>query len=140
MSTPTPTVGVVNGHTHSSPYGYTPSAAANITFLATFVFALFLSYLTYRILSLAHLVMGLKHRTWYFATVFVLGGLGYSSSLTLLTLAELIGYIGRVGSAFDVTLDIYFIIQICCLIFAPAFFSAGLYLAIGTLYVPRKRN
>ena len=75
--TPTPTVGLVNGHTHSSPYGYTPSAAANITFLATFAFALLLSCLTCRILSLAHLVIGLKHRTWYFTTVFVLGGLGY---------------------------------------------------------------
>jgi hypothetical protein len=52
----------------------------------------------------------------------------------LLRIGEVIGYIGRVGSAYDVTLDVYFIIQICCLIFAPAFFSAGLYLAIGTLY------
>ena len=52
----------------------------------------------------------------------------------MLRIAEVIGYIGRVGSAYDVTLDVYFILQICCLIFAPAFFSAGLYLAIGTLY------
>ena len=28
--------GVVDGHTKISPYGYTPSAAANISFLATF--------------------------------------------------------------------------------------------------------
>ena len=38
MSTNTTTVGVVNGHTHSSPYGYTPSAAANITFLVTLTY------------------------------------------------------------------------------------------------------
>jgi len=30
------TSGVVDGHTKFSPYGYTPSAAANISFLATF--------------------------------------------------------------------------------------------------------
>jgi hypothetical protein len=47
---------------------------------------------------------------------------------------EVVGYIGRVGSAFDVTYDIYFIIQICCLIFAPAFYSAALYWTIGVLY------
>ena len=40
MPSPTPTPGVVNGHTRHSPYGYTPSAPANITFLAIFVYAL----------------------------------------------------------------------------------------------------
>jgi hypothetical protein len=87
--TPTPTVGVVNGHTHSSPYGYTPSAPLNITFLATFAFAPLLLSLTHRILSLVHLAIGLKHRTWYFTIVFVLGGLGYSSSITLLILRRI---------------------------------------------------
>jgi len=84
--------------------------------------------------------MGIKFRTWYFTIVFALGGLGiftpifhvFSSNDT----GEMIGYIGRVGSAYDVTYDIYFIMQICCLIFAPAFFSAALYLAIGTLFGP----
>jgi RTA1 like protein len=46
---------------------------------------------------------------------------------------ETIGYIGRVGSAYDVTLNNYFIMQICCLIISPAFFSAALYLTIGNL-------
>lgn len=50
-------------------------------------------------------------------------------------IVETIGYIGRVGSAYNVTLDNYFIMQICCLIIAPAFFSAGLYLTIGNLAV-----
>jgi hypothetical protein len=35
-ATATATLGVVDGHTHFSPYGYTPSAAANITFLTIF--------------------------------------------------------------------------------------------------------
>ena len=51
----------------------------------------------------------------------------------LLTKGEIIGYIGRVGSAYDVTLNNYFIMQICCLIISPAFFSAALYLTIGNL-------
>jgi RTA1 like protein len=78
--------------------------------------------------------MGLKYHTWYFTIVFVLGGLGTFLFLSILNLGEIIGYIARVGSAYDVTYDIYFIMQICCLIFAPAFFSAALYLAMGTLY------
>jgi len=57
-------------------------------------------------------------------------------SRLIINAGEIIGYVGRVGSAYDVTYDIYFIMQICCLIFAPAFFSAALYLAIGTLSDP----
>jgi hypothetical protein len=51
-------------------------------------------------------------------------------------LGELIGYIGRVGSAYDVLLNNYFLVQIVCLIIAPAFFSAALYVTIGKLYLP----
>ena len=81
--------------------------------------------------------MGIKFRTWYFTIVFVLGGLGiFAPIFRLINAGEMIGYIARVGSAYDVTYDIYFIMQICCLIFAPAFFSAALYLAIGTLFGP----
>jgi hypothetical protein len=53
----------------------------------------------------------------------------------VLKAGETIGYIGRVGSAYDVTLNNYFIMQICCLIISPAFFSAALYLTIGNLYI-----
>ena len=38
MSMPTPTPGVVNGHTLTSPYVYTPSAGANIAFLVIFAY------------------------------------------------------------------------------------------------------
>jgi hypothetical protein len=58
--------------------------------------------------------------------MFILGGIG-----------EAVGYIGRVGSAYDVTLNNYFIMQIVCLIISPAFFSAGLYVTIGNLYFPQ---
>jgi hypothetical protein len=40
MSGPAPTPGVINGHTRESPYEYTPSAAANIAFLAIFAYRL----------------------------------------------------------------------------------------------------
>jgi RTA1 like protein len=93
---------------------------------------------------MSHFALGIKYRTWFFSTVFVLGGIGtrlsphsplfLSSPSYLLLLGETIGYIGRTGSAYDVTLNNYFIMQIVCLIISPAFFSAGLYLTIGNLY------
>jgi len=49
-------------------------------------------------------------------------------------IGETIGYVGRVGSAYDVTLNNYFLVQIVCLIISPAFFSAALYVTIGNLY------
>jgi hypothetical protein len=55
--------------------------------------------------------------------MFILGGIG-----------ETVGYIGRTGSAFNVTWNDYFIMQIVCLIISPAFFSAGLYVTIGNMY------
>lgn len=46
------------------------------------------------------------------------------------------GYIARVGSAYNVTLVAYSTMQFVCLVLSPAFFSAGLYLTIGNLYLP----
>ena len=88
-----------------------------------------------RLLSVSHLILGVKYRTWYFTTAIVMGGLGkWIFKFLRLIIGEIVGYIGRVGSAYDVTFDVYFIIQICCLIFAPAFYSAALYWTIGVLY------
>lgn len=47
---------------------------------------------------------------------------------------EVVGYIGRVGSSYNVTYNNYFIAQLCALIIAPAFFSAGLYATISIMY------
>ena len=113
---------IINGHLSSSPYVYTPSAAANITFVVVFAYNTFLPPLTNRLLTIAHGVLGLKYRTWLFSTLLMLGGIG-----------ETVGYIGRVGSAYDVTLNMYFIMQVTCLIISPALFSAGLYVTIGNL-------
>jgi len=63
-------------------------------------------------------------RTWYSLITF----------RNMLMIGETIGYVGRVGSAYDVTLNNYFLVQIVCLIISPAFFSAALYVTIGNLY------
>lgn len=70
------TSGVVDGHTKFSPYGYTPSAAANISFLATFRWEVYWNCPDHSILTIFHLVLGVKYRTWYFMTAMLLGGLG----------------------------------------------------------------
>jgi hypothetical protein len=68
--------------------------------------------------------------------MFVLGGIGMiPPARGHLILGETIGYIGRTGSAYDVTFNNWFIMQICCLIISPAFFSAAIYLTIGNLAV-----
>jgi len=113
---------IINGHLTSNPYVYTPSAAVNIAFVVVFGYHPLHLFLKYSLLTLAHGVLGLKYRTWLFSTLFMLGGVG-----------ETIGYIGRVGSAYDVTLNLYFIMQVTCLIISPALFSAGLYVTIGNL-------
>lgn len=79
----------------------------------------------FRIITLGHIGLGIKYKTWYFSTVFALGGIG-----------EILGYIGRVGSSFDVMSDPFYTIQLVLLALSPGFFSAGLYLTISNLYVP----
>lgn len=76
-------------------------------------------------MTITHMVLGWKYRTWFFSIPLVLGGI-----------IEAIGYGGRVGSAFEVTFNDYFIMQVTCLVFAPAFFSAALYVTLGNLYTP----
>src|SRR5579859_652054 len=77
----------------------------------------------FRLMTLGHITLGIKYRTWYFSAVFVLGGIG-----------EILGYIGRVGSSFDVMSDPFYTIQLVLLALSPGFFSAGLYLTISNLY------
>jgi len=63
-----------------------------------------------------------------------LAGSVLTDSAKILSLGEIIGYAGRIGSAYDVTLNNYFLMQIVSLVIAPALFSAGLYLTIGNLF------
>jgi len=106
-----------------------------LPFLLSLRTVLFPILLIIRLLTVTHIALGSKFRTWFFSTLIVLGGIGIFNFISVLKAGETIGYIGRVGSAYDVTLNNYFIMQICCLIISPAFFSAALYLTIGNLYI-----
>lgn len=94
-------------------YGYYPSLAANAFFAAFFGLCM-----------LIHLGLGLKFKTWTFMIACCLGCCG-----------ELVGYIGRLimnNNPYDNT---GFVMQICCLIIAPAFFSAGIYVTLKHIVI-----
>lgn len=90
-----------------SIYGYYPSLAANTTFLCLFGVGLGVS-----------LGLGLWYKTWF-----------YSIAVSLGCLTEIIGYVGRLIMRSNPFGD-GFIVQICCLIIAPAFNSAAIYLTL----------
>jgi hypothetical protein len=89
-------------------YGYDPSLGANV-FFAVF-FALF---------ATASFSLGYRYRTW-----------SYCLAMTLAGIAEVIGYIGRILLHYNAWSKSGFNIQICCLIIAPAFNSAAIYLVL----------
>jgi hypothetical protein len=63
----------------ATPFGYAPSLAANVIFLAIFA-----------VVMIAQMIQGVKYRTWGFTTAFILG-----------SLFEVFGYAGRVMMASD---------------------------------------
>lgn len=89
-------------------YGYYPGLGANAFFAAWF--GLFL---------LVQLILGIKYKTWAFMSAVALG-----------CLTEMIGYIGRIIMHSNPWSSVGFEMQICCLIIAPAFVSAGIYLTL----------
>ena len=94
-----------------SIYGYYPSLSANAFFLA--FFAMF---------TLLNIGLGVRYRTWTFMI-----------ALTLGCATEAIGYVGRVllhSNPFD---KAGFDMQIVCLIIAPAFVAAAIYLTLKHL-------
>ncbi|KAE8451356.1 hypothetical protein EG329_003985 [Mollisiaceae sp. DMI_Dod_QoI] len=104
-------------------YGYTPNLGANAFFCA--FFGLFLA---------ANVLLPFKYKTWTYGTIISLGAL-----------CEVIGYVGRIIMHSNPWSDAGFEAQICCLIIAPSFFAAALYLtlkdmvrAIGPQYSPIK--
>lgn len=106
-------------------YGYYPDLGANAFFAAWFGLFLF-----------AQLLLGIKFKTWAFMSAVALG-----------CLAEMIGYIGRVIMHSNPWSSLGFKMQICCLIVAPAFVSAGIYLtfrstvlALGTQFSRLRPN
>ena len=89
-------------------YGYYPSLPINAFFCALFAGCL-----------LAQLVLGIRHRAWTFLLALGLG-----------CLAEAIGYVGRILLHANPYSSTGFEMQICCLIMAPAFLAAGVYLTL----------
>jgi hypothetical protein len=89
-------------------YGYYPSLGFNAFFVA--FFALF---------AIVHAVLGIIGRTYFFAYVLTLG-----------CMSEALGYGGRVMLHQNPFNDTGFELQISCLIFAPSFVAAAIYIAL----------
>lgn len=94
---------------YTTDYDYVPSLTAGIIFGAL-----------YGLSSLYLFVQGIRRRRWFLVICF--GGL-----------AESIGWICRAVAHYYPCIENVFIVQIVLLIFAPAFFSAGLYVMLATL-------
>lgn len=93
----------------NNSYGYIPSLPGGVIFTVIFgSLTLFSLYFTFR------------RKLWFLS--FALGGI-----------LETLGWGARVGAHIDVCNKNLFIMQICCLILAPAFFTATLYILLGIL-------
>lgn len=89
-------------------YGYYPDLGANAFFAALFA-----------VLLIAQLVIGTLTRTWTFMLAVGLGVFG-----------EMVGYIGRLIMHKNPWSTPGFEMQICCLVLAPSFLAAGIYLTL----------
>lgn len=96
---------------NESIYNYRPSLAANASFLAFFA-----------ITGIAHTVQGILTKKRAFWIAMALG-----------CVAEVIGYVGRIMSYSDPFGQNGFLIQICCLTIAPAFFAGAIYFTLGDI-------
>ena len=107
-------------------YGYYPNLAANAFFLAFFALA-----------AGVQLCFGIRYKSWTYLIALVLGcvaeaiGSPISSQLCCRSwLTSTIGYAGRLILQNNPWSSTGFQIQICCLIIAPAFITAGVYLTL----------
>jgi hypothetical protein len=89
-------------------YGYYPSIPFNAFFVAFFASA-----------AIAQIILGLRYKTWFYSYMIQLG-----------CIAEAIGYGGRIMMHQNPYSSTAFSIQISCLIFAPAFIAAGIYVTL----------
>ncbi|KAL2068049.1 hypothetical protein VTL71DRAFT_16147 [Oculimacula yallundae] len=89
-------------------YGYLPNLGSGIFFVATFA-----------LLAVIQLGLGFKKRTYFYSVAIALGCIG-----------EAVGYGGRIMMHSNPYGDMGFKIQISCLIVAPAFVAAGIYLTL----------
>lgn len=89
-------------------YGYYPNLAANAFFAAFF-----------GIFTIINLFLGIRYRSWTFLIAMCLG-----------CGTEVLGYVGRILLNDNPFSEAGFNMQICCLIIAPAFIAAGIYLTL----------
>jgi len=89
-------------------YGYYPNLGANAFFVAIFGICL-----------LATLFLGIRKRTWTYMAVLTIG-----------TFGEAVGYVGRILMHDNPWSDAGFKTQICCLVLAPSFLAAGIYVTL----------
>lgn len=94
-------------------YGYYPSLGANVFFCALF-----------GLLFLSQLIIGTYTRTWTFMLAVGLG-----------TFGEFVGYIGRLIMRQNPWSNPGFEMQICCLVLAPSFLAAGIYLTLKHMVI-----
>lgn len=92
----------------ATTYGYYPNLAANIVFLVV-----------WSILVVSQSVFGIRYRTWSYSAVLFAG-----------SAMEAIGYGGRVMMNDNPWSDVAFTMQVVCLVIAPAFLAAGVYLSV----------
>ncbi|GAM85851.1 hypothetical protein ANO11243_038590 [Dothideomycetidae sp. 11243] len=92
----------------ASVYEYRPSLGANTIFVILFGIAMIL-----------HLLRGLRYREWFFTGAIVLG-----------CICEMIGYGGRIMLWQNPFSFNGFLMQICCITFAPVFYCAAIYVLL----------
>ena len=97
----------------ATTYGYRPNLAANIIFLTVF-----------SILVLAHFPLAWRYRLW-----------GYSFAVASGSFLELLGFGGRIMMNDNPWSEDGFRLQIVCLVLAPSFIAAGVYLTLKHLVI-----
>ncbi|KAK5113242.1 hypothetical protein LTR62_003578 [Meristemomyces frigidus] len=98
---------------YATLYGYRPNLAANALLLAIFSAC-----------TLAQLILGLRYRLKAFTIAVTIGCAG-----------EAIGYGGRIMMNRNPWSQTGFKTQICCLVLAPSFLAAGIYLTLKHLVI-----
>lgn len=89
-------------------YQYRPSLVASSVFIALFGLSMIL-----------HTWRGIRYREWFFMSAVLCG-----------SIAEIIGYAGRIMLYQNPFSFNGFIIQICCITFAPVFYCAAIYVLL----------
>ncbi|KAL3292859.1 RTA1-domain-containing protein [Colletotrichum asianum] len=101
----------LNCPVEATVYGYYPNVGGDAFLLAIFILC-----------TVSRLFLGVKYRLRAFTTVMVIG-----------CLLEALGYIGRLMMSKNPWSDVGFRLQVICLILAPSFLAAGIYLTLKHL-------